>query len=206
MSNLKSYKVYIHTFPNGKHYVGITQQEPMRRWHGGCGYEGQSYISNAIKKYGWQNVYHTILYDELTKEEAEEKEIELIKLLKSNDRNYGYNIANGGFCRGAMSEETKAKISEMRKGIVFSEEHIKNLSESHKGIVPSEQQKYKDMMSNPKRKVVLCVETGITYNSIREAGRKTGINYRNIGEVCNCKYGRKTAGGFSWRFIEKGVD
>ena len=51
-------------------------------------------------------------------------------------------------------------------------------------------------MSNPKRKVVLCVETGITYNSIREAGRKTGINYRNIGEVCNCKYGRKTAGAF----------
>ena len=51
------------------------------------------------------------------------------------------------FVGGAMSEETKAKISEMRKGIVFSEEHIKNLSESHKGIVPSEQQKYKDRKS-----------------------------------------------------------
>jgi hypothetical protein len=34
------------------------------------------------------------------------------------------------------SEETKRKMSEVRKGIIFSEEHLKNLSLSHKGQRP----------------------------------------------------------------------
>ena len=42
-----------------------------------------------------------------TKEEAEQKEIELISQYQSNNRNFGYNIENGGNSTGKISEEQK---------------------------------------------------------------------------------------------------
>lgn len=45
------YFVYKHTFPNGKIYIGITDQKPERRWRNGIGYRRQPYVYNAIKKY-----------------------------------------------------------------------------------------------------------------------------------------------------------
>ena len=34
-----NYFVYIHIFPNGKRYVGLTSQNPERRWGKGIGYK-----------------------------------------------------------------------------------------------------------------------------------------------------------------------
>ena len=86
---MKLFKVYIHTFPNNKVYVGITSSNENIRWRkNGTGYKKQ-HVYKAIKKYGWENVKHEILYKNLTKEEAEQKEIELIKninqIIKSMD-------------------------------------------------------------------------------------------------------------------------
>ena len=75
---MENYKVYKHTFPNGKVYIGITQQTLIRRWQNGKGYYKNSFISKAINKYGWENVKHEVLFENLTKEEAEQKEIEHI--------------------------------------------------------------------------------------------------------------------------------
>ena len=47
---------------------------------------------------------------------------------------------------------------------------------------------------------VICVETGEIYNSLKEAGEKTGINYTNISSVLRGKH--KTAGGFHWERYE----
>ena len=47
-------------------------------------------------------------------------------------------------------------------------------------------------------KKVICIETGIIYNSIEEAKRKT--NVLAIGEVC--RKNRKTAGGYHWKYYE----
>lgn len=35
MEEQKNYKVYIHTLPNGKRYVGITKQDVKDRWRSG---------------------------------------------------------------------------------------------------------------------------------------------------------------------------
>lgn len=91
-----SYKVYKHTFPNNKVYIGITGQEVNKRWRNGWGYSHNNYLKNAIKKYGWDNIKHDILFDDLTKDEACQKEIELISLYKSNQKDYGYNLSTGG--------------------------------------------------------------------------------------------------------------
>lgn len=103
------YSLYVHITPNNKFYIGITKQKPVKRWLNGKGYQRQSYFYNAILKYGWKNIQHIILYSNLTKEDAENKEILLIKLLKSNNRKYGYNIENGGHIN-KVSNETKIKI------------------------------------------------------------------------------------------------
>lgn len=106
-----NYTVYMHIFPNNKVYIGITCRNPKYRWNNGKNYKTNEVMCRAIKKYGWENVKHEILYENLTKEEAEQKEIELIAKCNSTDKNYGYNIENGGKCVGRVSEETKIKIS-----------------------------------------------------------------------------------------------
>jgi hypothetical protein len=48
-----------------------------------------------------------------------------------------------------------------------------------------------------KRKPVLCVETGVVYESTMAASKETGISGGNINSCC--KGERKMAGGFHWR-------
>lgn len=110
-----NWTVYMHITPNNKRYIGITSQIPSKRWRNGKGYKKCLFL-NAIKKYGWNNIKHEILFDNLTKEEAEQKEIELIAFYKSNQREFGYNIENGGNCLGTHSKDTKEKISKALKG------------------------------------------------------------------------------------------
>ena len=86
----KKYIVYKHIFPNNKVYIGMTSKKPIYRWNNGKAYMNNKNIINAIKKYGWKNVKHEILYENLTKEVAEGKEIELITEYKSNNIKYGY--------------------------------------------------------------------------------------------------------------------
>jgi hypothetical protein len=113
---MNHFKVYKHTCPNGKVYIGITGQRVIKRWNNGHGYKGNVYFYRAITKYGWDKITHEVLFDNLTKDEAELKEIELIKEYKSNNNKYGYNLTNGGNCIGTHTEETKAKLSALRKG------------------------------------------------------------------------------------------
>lgn len=161
------YIVYMHISPSGKKYIGITKQNPKRRWNSGNGYKNNDYFTKAIKKYGWNNFLHIILAENLTEEQAKEMEISLISKHNSTDRNYGYNIENGGNCAGTHSEETKRKIGlksqgnkhclgrkitdkhieAMRKGRISngykrskqSEETKRKISESHKGVKFSEE-------------------------------------------------------------------
>lgn len=116
MEDERKWCVYCHTSPSGKIYIGITGQKPEERWRKGNGYRQQKYFWRAIQKYGWDNFKHEILFDCLTKKEAEEKEIELIAVYKSNNKRYGYNVQNGGCAPGVMAEETKRKLSKANIG------------------------------------------------------------------------------------------
>ena len=113
---MNNYKVYIHIFKNKKVYIGITKQKPNERWKNGKGYNGSTRIYNAIQKYGWENIEHKILYEGLTKEEAENKEKELIQQYKSYDEKYGYNLELGGNLNKEVSIETRKKLSKKLKG------------------------------------------------------------------------------------------
>ena len=150
------YKVYMHTCPNNKVYVGLTRQPIEKRWRKGKNYQNTPYFYNAIKKYGWDNIKHEVLFENLTKEEAEEKEKELIALYDSSNRNFGYNIEKGGKAgdrftpeiiekmrKAALGRtlyaETRAKISKAHKGRIFSEETKKKISQAKMGKTVSEE-------------------------------------------------------------------
>ena len=111
-----SYTVYKHTSPSEKVYIGITCMNVEDRWKNGNGYKSCKLFNHAIKKYGWENIKHEILFSGLTKEEACKKEIELIEQYHSCDPKFGYNLEKGGYGEGKHSEETLQKMSENRKG------------------------------------------------------------------------------------------
>lgn len=139
-----SYVLYVHTNKiNGKFYVGITCQKPTRRWRNGNGYKNNRYFYRAIQKYGWENFKHEILYTNLTKEEAEKKEVNIIKELHSNERDYGYNITKGGEVIGKHSEESKRRMSESQKKKLISKETIERLREAFRGRTHSNETKKK---------------------------------------------------------------
>lgn len=145
-----TYCVYAHINQvNGKMYVGVTKygNNPNKRWKNGCAYldkdeKGeyrQPHFAYAIQKYGWDNFDHEIIALKLTKEEADKFEELLVEKLNLTDSKFGYNIRNGGGSTGDLSDETKKKISESRKGISFSKEHRRALSDALKSIKQSEE-------------------------------------------------------------------
>lgn len=88
---MNNYKVYMHIFPNKKKYIGSTGLPLLYRWNNGRGYNGQSKIYDAICKFGWDNVNHYLLFDGLSKQEAELIENALIIKYKTHQNCYGYN-------------------------------------------------------------------------------------------------------------------
>ena len=120
MGEDKLYCVYIHTFPNGKVYIGVTCKKPEHRWGSdGRGYTQCLRVYNAIQKYGWNNVNHEILFVGLSKTDAELKEIRLISEYKSIESECGYNVSKGGQLNTtgiSPSFETRKKLSASRMG------------------------------------------------------------------------------------------
>lgn len=96
-TKLNIYKVYKHTSPSGKVYIGITSRGEVSRWSNGMGYHNQPYFFKSIVKYGWINFKHEILFENLQKNDAYKIETDLIKEYKSSDINFGYNIHIGGY-------------------------------------------------------------------------------------------------------------
>lgn len=73
------------------------------------------------------------------------------------------------------TEEAKKQMSSSRKGMKFSEEHKKKLSEANK----------KAERVHPTAKLVLCLETGIFYESIGEASKASGMSKTTLRSYLN---------------------
>ena len=143
---MKSYIVYKHTTPSNKIYIGITGTSTNQRWNNGKGYAKHPYFYNAIKKYGWDNITHEILFDNLTKEDACIKEKELIKFYNSNNPKYGYNMTSGGeMC--TWNELARNNLSKSKLGHITSEQTKLKISNSEKGKIVSEESKQKMSVS-----------------------------------------------------------
>ena len=156
-----AYCVYKHTSPSGKVYIGVTGMGVKKRWANGKGYVNNRLFYRAVQKYGWDNITHEVLFDNLTKEEAYRLEQEAIKIYDSTNPEKGYNNSIGGV-GGSL-------------GAKLSEEAVKNIANGHKGLKPSAEMREKLRQSklgekNPNygKKIPEDVK-----EKIRESQRKT---------------------------------
>lgn len=217
------YTVYQHLNKiNGKIYIGMTGQAPEKRWgSNGVNYKTSPHFYSAIQKYGWDNFEHNILYDGLTKEEACNKEIELIQKYNTMDSEYGYNQTTGGECfelsEDARIKKSKSmignknslgkpcsvekanKIRDAQIGKKLSEEHKKKLSNSAKNrhVKCSDEKKEILRNSHPRMKKVYCVETDTVYKSVQECGRQLCIDASFVSYACR---NNKPAHGFNLNY------
>jgi group I intron endonuclease len=194
-----NYIVYMHTVPNGRRYIGITHQEPERRWRGGMHYNYNKRFFLVIVKYGWDNIKHEILYKNLSEEEAIQKEMELIAKYKTNQEEYGYNMTTGG--KGApnctKSIETREKLSKANKGKKHTEEAKRKIGEAHKGLHLGGK--------SPSAKKVLQYDLDGNFikewDSFMDIQRELGVSYQNIWRVCNNK--RESFLEYIWKYKDE---
>ena len=224
---MKEYSVYCHTNKvDGKKYIGITSQKPESRWRNGNGYKNNKYFYRAIEKYGWHNFQHEILYTNLSKEEAESYEVELIQEYESFIPSKGYNIEMGGnstekftaeirtklsksLTGHKCSAETKEKISKSKigkpsskKGIKLTADQIKKNSESHMGQKAwNKGRPWSDEeRAKCNGKPVYCIELNKKFRTAHEAWRELNISFSSI--CCCAKGKKKSAGGYHWIYAD----
>ena len=201
----KTYCVYVHTSKiDGRKYIGITSEKnPKSRWRDGNGYQYNKLFYNYIKKYGWNIFDSEILFAGLTKEHAEIKEIELIGLHKSNIREFGFNIENGGSGRGRMSESTKKILSELNSGDKnphYGKQRTKNTIDKIKNTTKN---KIYNMQkeNNPSSKKVIQYDVNMNKIALfNYVGEVADLGYNPDG-VSNCCLGKtNTYKGFVWKY------
>ena len=225
-----NYKLYVHICPNGKRYYGITKQEPKRRWNNGKSYKNNQHFTNAINKYGWDNIEHIVLFDSLAEHEAKELEQYYIQWYDTANRDYGYNISLGGDANN-HSEETKKKMSDIHKGHIVSDETKKKISKNHADVSGENHPMYgkhhsdetkkkisknnsrfwkgKQLSEDTKKKMsrpIICITTNQIFYGLSEAERQYGVPNSNIVKCCQGK--RKSAGKsptgekLIWKYID----
>ena len=203
----KKYIVYMHIVPNRKKYIGITCNNINKRWRKGKGYWSNEYFTNAINKYGWDNIQHLILFDNLSKKEAECKEKELINFHKTYKREYGYNIEKGGSLNKEVSNETREKLRKAATGVFPSIETRTKMSNSHKGkncywYGKHLSNEHKEKLRIKSNKKVIQYDDNFNviniYDSLTIVAKKYNVTRQAISCCCNgrCK---KTV-GYIWRY------
>lgn len=200
------YTIYMHkNTKNGKVYIGQTIQKPEDRWKNGYGYKTCTLFYNAIKKYGWDNFEHIILaQEEMTQQEADEKESYYIDLYHSRDLNYGYNINDGGY-RTISPNAEPAAIKWMQEhpefGLARAQDMLKWQKEHPGEMLKMRKENIKKAITARKR-AVLCIETGEVFESAAAAARI--IPKTSQSKICMvCRGQRITCGGFHWKYIEE---
>lgn len=165
-----TYCVYMHRLKSdGRVYIGQSSDVEKRWKNKGRGYYNCVKFFRAIQKYGWDAFDHIVLFDNLTKEEADILEDKMILKYDSMNQKKGFNLRRGG-SQGKMSEETKRKMSASTRGKnhpqygkpmseetkrkISASEKGKKLSEEHKRII-SKIQKGKKHSEETKRKISL---------------------------------------------------
>lgn len=215
MKESHQWTLYIHkNKTNNKRYIGITSQQPEKRWLNGHGYAKHLPIGKAIEKYGWDGFEHIVIYNELSEKQAKEFEVLFIEHFDTTNPQKGYNLTIGGDgVRGfKASSETKLKMSLAKSGASHPNygKHLdddvkKKISSGLKGnknavgAIRSEETKLK--ISHSKYKPVAMYEGDTlikVFDSAKEAGEIIGINRKNISLCCYGK--RKHAGGYAWKF------
>lgn len=188
ITNLINGKVYIGQTVNSIEIRFNDHCKPSRGKNG-------SGIDGAIKKYGKENFTVELLATANSIEELNALEIEYIAKYDSMNKHKGYNLCIGGDnTKGYHHKpESCAKMSKSRMGIFageknpfygkkHSEETKKKLSALKKGKPLSLEHRQHLSNTSPKKRRVRCLNDGKIFNSIKEAENYYGVI--KVGRAC----------------------
>ena len=147
-------------------------------------------IHKAIEKYGVEHFSFEVIESDVSETLLNELEQYYISKFSSKTPG-GYNLTDGGDggIGVVVTEETKRKQSEIRKGKPWSENRRKTGQEKLKGNCNA-------------GKSVAMIFNGIvvaTFKSVSDASSKTGIYRTNISR--SCIHPNLKAGGYNWQFL-----
>lgn len=189
---------------NEPFYIGISSDYNYKRAYSLAG--RNKYWNNIVNK---TDYIVDIVMDNLTWDEACQKEIEFISLYGRKDFNLGplVNKTNGGdgLCGILVSSETRLKMSQSqskRKFTPLSDETKYKISQSHIGKKISQEHRDKIVKANTgqiresmsggnhsKARMVIDNNTGIYYDCIKDAAFAIGMKYKTLYAYLNnvCK-------------------
>lgn len=199
------YIVYKHTLQSdGRVYIGQTYDVNKRWRYNGAEYKDSPHFWNAIKKYGWDAFSHEILFDHLSKEEADRIEDILINEYCSMEKDKGFNLRGGG-SHGKHCERSIRIMSEKAKlrGVPCGEKSPM-YGKHHSAETKEKMSQMRKGEKHPRCKKVAQInrQTGEVikvFPYIKKASEETGINNSKICGCCRGK--RKSAGGYFWEYI-----
>ena len=179
------------------------------RWANGLGYATQ-FFGKAVQKYGWDNISHDVLFEGLSLEEANAKEIEMIKKYDTHNPENGYNCTDGG--DGALghrlSKEEREKTSNRMKAAWKKPEFRKHYEAHLREIAKSNVGKPRPQSATDKTRKALSIKVDQyskagefikTFDSMSEASRAFGAKCNSYIVSC-CKGKKKSAYGFIWKY------
>lgn len=201
---------------NKKIYIGMTKNINIRWRNNGEEYkppkgkENTRPFYNAIKKNGWENFQKEIIEDDLTFEEACNREIYYIAFFDSRNKEKGYNISEGGsggrmyleHPRGMLgkkhSEEHKEmhaeRYREKELNPMTNGQVVWGVTHPHpKGMLgKTHSQEYKDKVSemmsggrHPRAKGVKVIHNNkeTIYDTVTQCQEALGITYGLITKI-----------------------
>jgi group I intron endonuclease len=186
-----------------KEYIGQTSYEDFQiRLNGHISEVNNGrrrHLYNAIRKHGWDKFQIEILHSFPREGNWQERldELEIQEIAQRGTLSPGgYNNETGGNKNKVLHEETKELMSSVRSG----EQHAmfgKHHNESTKDLLRDANRKEVQQWSKDGSEFIR------TFQSIEEASGNDAKLAVNIGRVCSRKEGRKTAGGFHWKFVNQ---
>jgi group I intron endonuclease len=208
---------------NGKIYIGKANNLRRRIQSHLCRCRKMQIIDNAIKKYGAENFTLLVLaeFEQVNNLELLALETAFIEYFNSTNPKVGYNIClfSNDTTGVKVSEETKRKMSDKRKGRVgpflgkhHSEESKKKTSEKLLGS----KKPFGHAMGNKNPNFGKYGENSPNRKSVQQINKNTGkiiktwpsiidacrtLNLDNGGIVMVLKGKNKSCGNFQWKYL-----
>jgi group I intron endonuclease len=184
-----------------KEYIGQTVQDDFQiRLNGHISDVNNGrkrHLYNAIRLHGWDQFTIEILHS-FPREGNWQERLDELEIQEISQRGTlapgGYNNETGGNRNKVLHEDTKELMSSVRSGqrhAMFGKHHQEEAKELLKEANRKEVQQWSKAGTQLLR----------TFGSVEEASEGDRALAVNIGRVCNGKEGRKTAGGFQWKFV-----
>jgi len=201
-----TYIVYQLTSPSGKKYFGLssktlsvrvsTHMKDRQRLINRGKHLPRLYA--AFGKYPIDLWKQTVLFEGLTRSEAEVKERELIAIHNTQNPSCGYNMAEGGIGgdTGRNGElDKRQKHSERMKALNADPLFVKNRIEKGQTSIRNNPEQFRvnaikrkmrlRRSSNHQNHTGMWVVRGVPYGSLREAVASTGVSESTIVKFCN---------------------